>query len=81
MFRAGLMDADKVSAKRLPKTSETEREIPAPAHAEDDTPAIEAPKPHPGPRRPAKRPATLKPSTPKPQRSRARSSKRKRKAR
>ncbi len=82
MFRAGLMDADKVSAKRLPKTRETEREIPAPAHAEDDTPAIEAPKPAPRPSGPAKRPATPQPPTPRNAAAQSRSrSKRKRKAR
>ena len=84
MFRAGLMDADKVSAKQLPKTRETEREIPAPG---DDAggrhPGHRGPrKPAPRPAGPTKRPATPKPSTPRNAAAQSRSrAKRKRKAR
>ncbi len=83
MFRAGLMDADKQSAKNLAKVRETEREIPAPVHDDDATPAIEAPKSTPPrPSGPAKRPTTPKPSTPRNAAVQSRSrSKRKRKAR
>jgi YidC/Oxa1 family membrane protein insertase len=84
MFKAGLMDADKVSEKNArtrPKAREAEREIPAPEHA-DDAPALEAPSPPPRPPAPAKRPATPKPSTPRNAAAQSRSrSKRKRKAR